>query len=195
MNGDVIPAGLSDSEWANTSSGAVAVYGEEAGGCEDLSPDVDACDPTQAFSEFGRLYNWFAVDDSRSLCPNGWSVPTDGEWTSMTDHLGGEQIAGNQMKATYGWEGVNGNGSNLSGFTGLPGGVRTEYGWFYEAGMSGGWWSSSPVLDNENEDGLPEISWARMLTSNMDNGFSQVQRIWFDGRTVGASIRCIKDSE
>ena len=100
-NGDAIPSGLSDSEWSSTASGATAVYGEDAG-CNNYSPDIDACDPSQSLSEYGRLYNWYAVDDARGLCPSGWHVPTDGEWTAMTDFLGGGSVAGGQMKTTYG---------------------------------------------------------------------------------------------
>ena len=77
-NGDAIPANLTDGEWSSTNSGAVAVYGEDAG-CEDYSPDGDACDPSWSLNEYGRLYNWYAVDDARGLCPTGWHVPTDGE--------------------------------------------------------------------------------------------------------------------
>ena len=87
LNGDSIPAGLSGSDWLSTSSGAVSVYGEDAS-CQDLSPDIDACDPTQSLNEYGRLYNWYAVDDARGLCPSGWHVPTDGEWMTLEIALG-----------------------------------------------------------------------------------------------------------
>ena len=138
-NGDAIPAGLSDSEWENTSLGAVAVYGENASN----------------LNEYGRLYNWYAVDDARGLCPSGWHVPTDGEWTVLTDDLGGWSVAGGKMKTTYGWYG-GGNGTNSSGFSGLPGGGRDSAGNFYEAGNSGVWWSSSP-----NGEG----AWQRVCTT------------------------------
>ena len=113
-NGDAIPEDLSDSEWQNTTSGAVAVYGEDAG-CNDYSPDIDACDPAQSLNEYGRLYNWYAVDDARGLCPSGWHVPTDGEWTVLTDHLGGVSIAGGPMKTDYGWYN-GGNGTTRAAF-------------------------------------------------------------------------------
>ena len=141
-NGDVIPTGLSASEWSNTTFGAVAVYGEEAG-CFDFGAVIDACDPVQSLEEYGRLYNYNAVDDDRGLCPNGWHVPTDGEWTTMTDFLGGESVAGAKMKTTYGWSG-DANGTNSSGFSGLPGGKRLVGGVSYDAGDFGYWWSSSP---------------------------------------------------
>ena len=101
-NGDAIPTGLSDNEWSSTTSGAVAIYGEDAN-CSEYSPDIDACDPAQSLSEYGRLYNWYAVDEARGLCPSGWHVPTDGEWTVLTDFLGGTSAAVGQMKTDYGW--------------------------------------------------------------------------------------------
>lgn len=71
----------------------------------------------------GLIYNCRAVDDARSLCPSGWHVPTDSEWTVMTDFLGGESVAGGKMKTAFGWHN-GGNGTNSSGFLGLPGGYR-----------------------------------------------------------------------
>ncbi|MDA0940177.1 MAG: fibrobacter succinogenes major paralogous domain-containing protein [Bacteroidetes bacterium] len=177
-NGDAIPANLSDSEWSSTTSGALAVYGEDAG-CENYSPDIDACDPAQSLNEYGRLYNWYAVDDARALCPSGWHVPTDGEWTVMTDHLGGASVAGGQMKTTYGWNG-GGNGTNSSGFSGLPGGSRND-GSFYTAGIYGRWWSSSPNGSN---------AWHHYLK----NYNEYVSRSSPDQRN-GYSVRCVRDAE
>ena len=181
-NGDAIPSGLGDSEWDNTSSGAVAVYGEGSSECNDYSPVGDACDEAWSLSEYGRLYNWYAVDDARGLCPSGWHVPTDGEWTVLTDHLGGESVAGGQMKTTYGWY-DGGNGTNSSGFSGLPGGYR-DYtsGFFNSAGLNGYWWSSSPN---------GSFAWSRLLGYNYEsvyryNGFNPQD---------GFSVRCVRDAE
>ena len=114
-NGDAIASGLGNSEWQNPSSGAVAVYNASASNLET----------------YGRLYNWFAVDDARGLCPSGWDVPSDAEWTILTDHLGGESVAVGQMIIS-------------SGFSGLPGGLRSITGGYSNAGTHGYWWSSSP---------------------------------------------------
>ena len=179
-NGDAIPAGLSDSEWTSTTSGATAVYGEDAG-CNSNSPDINACDPAQSLNEYGRSYNWYAVDDARGLCPSGWHVPTDGEWTVMTDVLGGEPVAGGKMKTTGGWYQA-GNGTNSSGFSGLPGGFRNGYdGLFLNAGGSGYWWSSSP---NGSD------AWYRAL----DSDYESVFRVYY-GRRYGFSVRCVRDAE
>ncbi len=105
-NGDVIPAGLTDGEWDSTTSGATAVYGEGSSMCYNYSPDIDACDEAQSLAEYGRLYNWYAVDDARSLCPSGWHVPTDGEWTDLENHISSQGFSGTEgtaLKSTYGW--------------------------------------------------------------------------------------------
>ena len=182
-NGDAIPAGLNDLEWDfSPPSGAVAVYGEGISSCDPTTiPDGDVCDESWSLSEYGRLYNWHAVEDARGLCPDGWHVPTDGEWTVMTDHLGGDSVAGHQMKTTYGWWG-GGHGTNSSGFSGLPGGFRGFNGSFIGAGGYGIWWSSSA--------GSNESAWYR----SMDSDFEEVSRS--DGnRGAGFSVRCIQDSE
>ena len=164
-NGDVIPAGLSNDQWQNTTSGAVAVYVESASNLET----------------YGRLYNWYAVDDSRGLCPSGWHVPTDGEWTVMTDHLGGSSIAGGYMKTAYGWYN-GGNGTNSSGFSGLPGGYRDlNGGAFSNAGFIGGWWSSSPGGSG---------AWYRSLSY-----FGEIVGRGYDGQRYGFSVRCVRDAE
>lgn len=180
----VIPAGLSDIEWSSTTSGAVAVYGEDAG-CGNSSPDIDACDADQSLNEYGRLYNWQAVDDARGLCPNGWHVPTDEEWFVMMEELGGYYVAGVQMKTDYGWSdgwAGSGNGTNLSGFSGLPGGHRSPYGGsFNSAGFRGYWWSSTP---NGSK------AWCWFMDSDEGYLFRSDQEVHF-----GQSIRCIKDPE
>ena len=173
-NGDAIPAGLSDSEWSSTTSGAVAVYNASASSLE----------------AYGRLYNWYAVDDARGMCPSGWHVPTDGEWMTMEMALGMSEAEANstgyrgtdqgtQMKTDYGCAG-GGNGTNSSDFSGLPGGYRGTNGYFDFAGYYGFWWSSSP-------DG--SSAWSRYL----DN-FGNVNRFNYNQR-YGFSVRCVRDAE
>ena len=141
-DGSAIPAGLSEGEWSSATSGAQSVFGEGESLCSASGDIFEACDDAQSLVEYGRLYNWYAVYDARGLCPSGWHVPTDGEWTVVTDVLGGESVAGGQMKTTYGWYN-GGNGTNSSGFSGLPGGTRGDNGTFDSAGFSSRWWSSS----------------------------------------------------
>ena len=162
LNGEAIPQILSNWDWSITTDGAMAFY--------DNGP------------AYGGLYNWFAVDDARGLCPSGWHVPTDAEWTILTDHLGGEFVAGGQIKSNYGWNG-GGNGTNSSGFSGLPGGYRDELGSFYYAGDFGYWWSSSPVPGSL-------LAWYRSLF----NGHANVYRD-YDIHFSGFSVRCVRDAE
>ena len=82
-NGELIPSGLEDTAWQETSVGAVSVFGEGASGCNHVSPNGDACDEVWSLTEYGRLYNWYAVNDTRGLCPNEWHVPQDVEWQTL----------------------------------------------------------------------------------------------------------------
>ena len=181
-NGDAIPSGLSDSEWESTSSGAVAVFGEGNSYCEGYSPDGDACDDSWSLNEYGRLYNWHAVEDARDLCPIGWHVPTDGEWTVLTDHLGGASVAGGQMKTTYGWYG-GGNGNNSSGFSALPGGLWDPFnGAFTSSGNFGLWWSSSPSSGS--------TAFYRYMYNSYEGAEASAELLQY-----GFSVRCVRDAE
>jgi len=139
--------------------------------------DVDAAQNTLEYHQFGALYNFPAVEQW-DLCPEGWHVPTDLEWTEMTNSLGSENLAGNMMKTKYG---DNWDGTNLSGFSGLPGGFRGSSGFFYSAGDDGYWWSSSPN---------GSYAWGRNLDSNLE----VVYRSSNDQRS-GFSVRCVRDAE
>jgi uncharacterized protein (TIGR02145 family) len=180
VSGDSIAGDLVDAEWSSTSSGAVAVYGEGNSTCSDDSPEGVVCDESWSLDEYGRVYNWYAVDDARGLCPSGWHVPTDEEWTLMTDHLGGASVAGVQMKTDYGWD-TGGNGTNTSGFSGLPGGYRAPNGSFVNGGGRGYWWTSSPM-------DLFYAIWRRLSGGNDIIGGGSFFR-------DGYSVRCIQDIE
>ena len=191
-NGDSITANLNDDLWTSTTCGAMSVYGQLGSNCTGVSPDGDACTELWSLNEFGRLYNWYAVDDDRGLCPNGWHVPSDGEWMSLELYLGMTEAEinntgsrgddeGAQMKAEYGWF-ENGAGPNCSGFTGLPGGHRhPESGDSVDAGWAGSWWSAS-------SDGSQ--AWNRYLLHYLP----RVCRDSYSPR-YGFSVRCIQDSE
>jgi uncharacterized protein (TIGR02145 family) len=165
-NGDPIPTGLNDATWGSTTSGAYAIYDN------DNANDVI----------YGKLYNWYAVADARAVCPIGWHVPTDGEWTMLTDYLGGEGVAGGKMKTTgtqY-WLSPNTAATNESGFSGLPGGSRYYNGGFGNVGSLGYWWSSS--------EGFTGGAWARILYYD-DGGASQSSI----NKQSGFFVRCIRD--
>jgi len=116
----------------------------------------------------------------QGICPDGWHLPTDDEWTTLTDYLGGTSIAGEKMKSTSGWNN-NGNRTNSVGFNGLPGGGYrlSDNGSFSSLGDYGRWWSSS--------EGTSSSAWRRSLY----NG-SQVSRDYYT-KAYDYSVRCIKD--
>ena len=162
-NGDEIPQVKDKEEWANLSTGAWCYYENESANGRS----------------YGKLYNWYAVNDSRGLAPNGYHIPTDAEWTTLTDYLGGQSQAGTKMKSNTGWE-DNGNGTNSSAFAGLPGGCRNYNGDFYLNGAPGYWWSSSELTSKE--------AWYRALDSN-DGGVNRDN----NDKRDGFSVRCLRD--
>jgi uncharacterized protein (TIGR02145 family) len=129
--------------------------------------------------KYGKLYNWAAVIDPRGLAPVGYHIPTYAEWIVLTDYLGGDSIAGNKMKSTEGWT-DDGNGTNLSEFSGFPGGSRSSFGYFGWKGKYGDWWSAS------------EISASDATICNLSH--KEVRVGWYFGlKGQGLSVRCIKD--
>ena len=138
--------------------------------------DVSAAQATSNYETYGVLYNWPAVM-TEGICPSGWHIPSDEEFTELTDFLGGEDVAGYALKSTSGWAN-NGNGSNSSGWIGVPGGWRSSDG-FYYYGLSGVWWSASESGSN---------SWKRGL-----NDSNHVFSRYYSGRYYGFSARCVRD--
>ncbi|HOY48368.1 MAG TPA: fibrobacter succinogenes major paralogous domain-containing protein, partial [Flavobacteriales bacterium] len=134
-------------------------------------------------SIYGKLYNWFTVADPRNVCPDGWHVPSDTEWTLLTDYLGGFSTAGGKMKAITGWNAPNTGANNESLFTGLPGGyiqVIGNFSTFLHIVYSGMWWSNSEFSLSE--------AWYRNLVFNYD-----VAAYNNTNKKNGFSVRCIKD--
>ena len=136
-------------------------------------------------SLFGGLYQWDEMmqyvtsEGARGICPAGWHLPTNAEWTTLTDYLGGESVAGVQMKSTSGWYN-NGNGINSHGFFGRPGGSRNYYGHFYNLSMNADFWSSS-------QDSTL-FSWYRFLSYNLESvGKGSISKM------NGFSARCLQD--
>jgi uncharacterized protein (TIGR02145 family) len=168
-NGDNIPTGLSNTAWRNTTAGAYAIYNND--------PVNDGM--------YGKLYNHYAVMDTRGLCPTGWHVPTDGEWTTLESFLGGSSVAGGALKSTTtqptpgGWNSPNNRATNSSGFSAGPGGHRGFGGDFFDLGNFGYWWSSS--LSGTN-------AWPRLL-NYMDGSIYRN----FNYRSAGFSVRCLRD--
>jgi uncharacterized protein (TIGR02145 family) len=141
--------------------------------------------------KYGKLYNWFAVADSRGLAPLGWHIPSDDEWTSLVDFMGGEYIAGHKLKSVEGWacedkdgELQNGNGDNSSGFNVLPGGCRGNGGSFHSISYNAFFWSATEYGNN--------VAWYRCLYYGNGNVY-RYYGIYFK-KSVGASVRCLRDN-
>lgn len=130
---------------------------------------------------YGALYNWYAVNSGK-LCPKGWHVPSDNDWTELSNFLGGETITGGKLKetGTKNWRTPNAGASNETDFKAFPGGFRFFNGQFSDIGINGFWWSSS-----EFQSGT---SWSRVISYNSRN----IGSLNFN-KNNGFSVRCIKD--
>ncbi|NVO20026.1 MAG: fibrobacter succinogenes major paralogous domain-containing protein [Bacteroidetes bacterium] len=169
-NGDVIPNITNGSTWSSLTTGAYCWYNN---------------DPFTNKSTYGALYNWFAVNDSRNLCPTGWHVPADWEWNTLETFLGGQTIAGGKMKAALIWTSPNNGATNTSGFSGIPAGLICYNGCvnftgFLNLGSEGDWWSSTQfdATSASSRSMIYYIVDIYHYGSNKTNGFS---------------VRCIRD--
>jgi uncharacterized protein (TIGR02145 family) len=173
-DGTVIPNVIDNTVWMGLTTGARTYYNN----------DSITYKPT-----YGALYNWFAVNTGK-LCPIGWHVPTDEEWTVLSDFLGGADVAGGKMKTTgteY-WNAPNEGATNESGFNGLPGGYRygSDNTSFRDILDVGYFWSSS--------DYNGWAAWSRLLGSQINSiGREPNEHVHNAWHQTGASIRCIKD--
>jgi uncharacterized protein (TIGR02145 family) len=163
-NGDTIPEAKSNEEWVKAGEAGKPAWcyysNNPAGG-----------------KKYGRLYNWYAVNDPRGLAPVGWSVPGEADWKALAVNLGGAGPAGNKMKSTGGWQDGS-NGTNESGFAGLPGGYRVENGNFMNVGSIGIWWSAS------ESNALNAVNFYLSQGGSLSVSSNPKQR--------GESVRCIK---
>ena len=162
QGGSSIPQVIDNDTWSTTTAGAWCWY------LNDNSYE----------QPHGMLYNWYVVSDS--ICPMGWHIPSDNEWTTLTNFLGGEDFAGGSLKEgsfDY-WRRPNKGATNSTGFSGLPG-IRNLDGSFGSNGFFGYWWSST-------ESGSQ--AWDRGLFYD-GNGVVRAN----DDKGYGFWIRCVKD--
>ena len=131
---------------------------------------------------YGLLYNWHTVGTGK-LCPKGWHVPSDAEWTKLTDYLGGDLVAGGKLKESgfSHWFDPNTGATNETGFKALPGGSRLNgtNGLFVSLHETGAWWSSTELKDNA----------ASRIMSDNDNKVAKL----FESKKYGLSVRCVSD--
>jgi uncharacterized protein (TIGR02145 family) len=174
-------SGGSSSTWSNLTIGAHTIYAN------------DSTTTPSNRTKYGYLYNWYAAKgiyttgtmtstDTLNICPEGWHVPTDADWTTLTTELGGESVAGGKMKSigTAYWSSQSAGTDNSSGFSALPGGYRIKDGSFNNLRNSAVFWRATE--DNANN------AWSSRLEYNSNN----VSRNSYE-KQYGASIRCLKD--
>jgi len=164
-NGDVIPQVTDAAQWANLTTGAWCYYQNS----------------TSNGTTYGKLYNWAAVKDPRGLAPVGYHIPSIAEWTTLTNCLGGNAIAGGKMKETgiSHWNSPNTDATNSSGFTGLPGGIRYPNGTFDLIQNVGYWYASDNATSSI-------AVWSLIYNSPYSGG-------GVSNLGIGVSVRCIKD--
>ena len=168
-DGTLIPNVTDNSSWRNLTSGAWCYYNNDS----------------KYESTYGKLYNWYAVKFQK-LCPSGWHVPTDVEWTVLTDYLSANGHSGTEgiaLKATSGWKDKRGetrNGTDTYGWLGLPGGNRASFGYFDAIGNGGYWWSSSQCSTGS--------AWYRFLSYSDGLVYS-----FNSYKEDGFSVRCLRD--
>ena len=160
-NGDLIPNVTGDATWSKLSSGAYCNYNND----------------TNQAKTFGRLYNWYAVNDKRKIAPAGWHIPSEVEWASLSAFVG--STSGTKLKSEKGWS-DNGNGTDYFGFTALPGGNCSYNGSFLNVGYYGYWWSST----SQSKDN----SWYKYMGYN-DKDLNSYNA----SMSYGFSVRCVKD--
>lgn len=189
-NGEPLLTELESDPWSSTLEGATSIYGETTPCLED-APVFNACDPSISLEEYGRLYNWYAVNDDRLLCPPSWRVPSQLDWTIFAASLGGLNVAGQAMKATYGWY-DSGHGTDVAGFHGKPSGKRQTNGAsFVNAGIYGYWWSSNFYGE---DDGFSTFVGQNGVLVYLGNT-SEELTVSDASPSSGRSIRCVKDTE
>jgi uncharacterized protein (TIGR02145 family) len=169
-DGTTIPNITDNTQWQNNTTGAWSYYNN------DVANNA----------KYGKLYNWYAVsktsNGNKNVCPSGWHVPTDAEWTVLTDCLGGVSVAGGKMKdvGIINWKSPNTDATNTSLFTGLPGGSRSYSGGYSIIGSYGFWWSSAEANTGD--------AWYHYLNSS--NGIAYR---YYISKSNGFSVRCLKD--
>ena len=164
QNGNSINTNLDDQSWSTATSGAFAIY--------ENNPTFD--------TSYGKLYNWYAVSDNRGICPTGWHVPSQAEFITLRENLGGASVAGGKLKltGTTFWLNPNINATNESGFSAVGGGTRNSGGSYTVLNQIGFFWSSTEnlefdVVNNGGGTGLSVVSF----------------------KTIGYSVRCLKNAE
>ena len=164
QNGDSIPEARTDEQWKR--------MGEERKPAWCYYKN-----DTAMGRQFGKLYNWYAVNDPRGLVPSGWRLPSLADWEKLIKHLGGIDAAGLKLKSATGWH-TNGNGDNSSGFNAMPGGFRSAEGTFYYLRRNGYWWATTVSVTYD--------AWGFRLFYDQ-----AAANVGYSSKRDGYSVRCL----
>jgi uncharacterized protein (TIGR02145 family) len=163
-NGESIPEAKSADEWNEACRNKQPVF------CYyNFNPDNG--------DKFGKLYNWYAANDPRGLAPKGWKIPAISDWNRLLDYLGGKGVAGIKLKSEELWDGLQ--GTNESGFNGLPGGIYGSG--FEDVNNIGVWWCSD--LDPNSD----------LMGCFLKLEKNRTVDVWTDFKSDGCSVRCVKN--
>lgn len=176
-NGDTIYQAKNSSEWRTANQDKIPAF---------IYYEYDI----ENGKKYGKLYNWYAVNDTRGLAPKGYHIPKNIEWSELMDHLGGTETAGKKMKTSEGWKNhtekngniITGHGDNSSGFTGLPAGVCAESGTCGLGEIAGGWWAA--------DEHSKRRAFVWMIANTIDKCSKSDEGV---EKYTGFSVRCIKD--
>jgi uncharacterized protein (TIGR02145 family) len=168
----------SDFEWAGAAEACCIYHPSYVDGLDNESGVLNA---------YGRLYNWYAVTDSRGLCPVGWRIPTEADWEELIDYLGGAEVAGGKLKsrrtvpdAHPRWEDPNTDASDAVSFAALPSGYRSSLGSYEGIGEYACWWSSTEY----------DANYAYSYYIYSGDTYLELSN---DRKRAGYSVRCIKE--
>ncbi len=168
-NGDAIPQAKTEEEWLNAANSKKPAW------CYYENDQING-------QKYGKLYNWYAINDRRGLAPAGWRVPENQDWRTLIKNLLGIDVAGEKLKSPNEWK--KRKGTNKIGFSALPSGYRDQQGKFLELGFACRYWSNSVPVDVKPSDKIFSVS--------MDDASPEMKYIQND-KGAGLSVRCIKE--
>jgi uncharacterized protein (TIGR02145 family) len=163
-NGDTIPEVTDPNQWSKLTTGAWCYYNNDS--TNDLS--------------YGKLYNWYAVNDPRGLAPAGWHIASKEDWSAMVNSVGGDPYAGGKLKSTNLWMAPNTGATNITQFNGTPAGYRSEFGNSSLMGANTFWWTSK------------EHDAATAVERSLGYNYKDCYMFYYDKR-CGMSVRCIRN--
>lgn len=168
-NGDTIPEARTNEEWIKAGA-----QGKPAWCYFNNDPENGKI--------YGKLYNWYAINDPRGLAPQDWNIPASTNWMTLVKNLLGVDVAGLKLKSRTGWKSKN--GTDNIGFSALPGGYRDENGAFKELGTKAQWWANSEPVEPKKSN---------QIYSFLLNDFTVEASYPKMSKVSGLSVRCMKN--